>query len=80
MSDRETEGDQGKEIQLNEYAVCFNLNMFSKKGFYEMQYVADGVDSVAHRHKLVTLNVWETLACLCYFPACTQSLLIDSLL
>ena len=27
--------------------------------FYETQYVAAGVDSVVHRHKLV--YVWETL-------------------
>ena len=36
--------------------------------FYEAQYVAAGVDCVAHRHKLV--YVWETLDILqpCKYP------------
>ena len=45
MSDRD--GEQGKERQLNEYAACFNLNSVN----FETQYVAAGVDSVAHCHK-----------------------------
>ena len=48
-------------MQLNEYAACFNLN-----SFYETQYVAAGVNSVAHRHKSVC--VWETL--LLHFVCC----------
>ena len=46
-------------MQLNEYAACFNLNSDKKNiaFFYETQYVAAGVDSVAHRHKLVYVCV-----------------------
>ena len=58
MSDRETQGEQGKEMQLNEYDAYF-LNSVKKIINTETQYVAAGVESVAHRHKLV--YVWETL-------------------
>ena len=51
----ETEGEQGKEMQLNEYDACFRYRKKTNK----TQYVAAGVDSVADRHKLV--YVWETL-------------------
>ena len=53
----ETEGEQGKEMQLKEFAACFNLVL--KPFFYETQYVAAGVDSVAHRHKLVCVGNTE---------------------
>lgn len=51
MSDRETEGEQGKEMQPNGYAAFLSKT--------EMQFVAVGLDSVAHRHKLG--KEWETL-------------------
>ena len=57
VSDRETEGEQGKEMQLNEYAACFKWRL--KNYNNETQYVPDGVDSVSHRHKLYYM--WETL-------------------
>ena len=31
MSDRDTEGEQGKEMQLNKYAACFKLNSEKKR-------------------------------------------------
>ena len=70
MSDRETEGEQGKEMQLNKYAACFNLNSVKKYIYYETQYVAAGVDSVVHRHTFV--YVWETLLfnCLSFLYSC----------
>ena len=39
--------------------------------FHETQYVAAGVDSVAHRHKLV--YVWETLLQLVVPPPCSHT-------
>ena len=50
---RQTEGERGKEMQLNKYVACFKPIV----GFlYETQYVAAGVDSVGHRHKLVCVG------------------------
>ena len=44
-------------MHLNEYAACFNLNRVKKKKhFYQTQYVAAGVDSAVHRHKLVCVG------------------------
>ena len=43
-------------MQLYEYTACLNLNSVKKKKFYKTQYVAAGVDSVAHRHKLVCVE------------------------
>ena len=50
----ETEGEQGKEMQLNEYAACFRYRKKNKCN--EAQYVPAGVDSVADRHKLVCVG------------------------
>ena len=47
-------------MQLNEYDAYF-LNSVKKIINNETQYVAAGVESVAHRHELV--YVWETLIC-----------------
>ena len=49
-----TEGEQGKEMQLNECAAWFRYR--KKKTSNETQYVAAGVDSVADRHKLVCVG------------------------
>ena len=65
----ETEGEQGKEMQLNEYAACFRYR--KKKKSNQTQYVAAGVDSVADRHKLV--YVWETLLQYTLRKVCSKS-------
>lgn len=49
MSDREREGEQGKKMQLNGHTAF--LSSVKKQTNNKTQYVAVGLDSVAHHHE-----------------------------